>query len=393
MSIFKKKLEKFFGTAWDNEYEKTLTNYLMQHRAEIMKDEASGQGYIQTFAEANADLLEMCSPEFKEAIQALGLYMTESQEFSGYWENVSLKISDELGMKISPDDIKRIKAMAFNKFGIKVNEKDNKPVDEIIVMKLPIIQIGRFEREIKKINSDLTANAVDLNAVNYNIAPRMNRIEKEKGRDTVIENTTADIAAFDTPIALYRRRLSEYDPYGTAVNKKDKKDKSIIKTTFDKVNKAMEAFDLQEAEVVATDINEDVVFAKVIIKEGGKQRTLHLLKEMVIDYLVDFGNVNEYINWQGEFDLRKYLKSRPKFILNQVFMECIDRNLMVLKEAAIEDQCSDYNEWKAKVATATGNDYTMKRASKDSVTTIAVDSQGETVGSWDPDKLLGYIYK
>jgi hypothetical protein len=390
MSIFKNKLAKFFGTAWDNEYEITLANNLMQYREKILQSEADGQQFIQAFAEANADLLELCSPEFKEAIYKMGLYMTESDGYTGVWEDVSLKIVNKLGMKVMPDEIRKIKAIALNKFGFKINERDTKPVEEVVVFRIPIVQLVKFEKEIKRINPELMANIVDLNAVNLNIAPRVNRLNKEK---TMQEMDTSDIAVYDAPIALYRRRLAEYDPYGTATNKKNKDEKAIVKTAFERIREAIQVIDLDKMEVVASNINEDVEFAKVIIKEGGKERTVKLLKEMVIEYLVDHGHVSDYMDWNGNFDLRSYLKARPKFVVNQVFRECIERTLMVLTEAAIEDQSGDYNEWKAKVATKTGNAYHIQRADNDSLNTQALDGQDNVIGEWDPNKMIGYIYK
>jgi hypothetical protein len=38
------------------------------------------------------------------------------------------------------------------------------------------------------------------------------------------------------------------------------------------------------------------------------------------------------------------------------------------------------------------NNYDIRRA-KNSVETIAVDGKGNTIGKWDPNKAVGFVYK
>lgn len=106
---------------------------------------------------------------------------------------------------------------------------------------------------------------------------------------------------------------------------------------------------------------------------------------------VDFENPRGTYSFNFEnawetFDLRE------RYNLLKAFMNTQGNSITEKKELKESEQVQDYNQWKSLVATNSNNIYDIRRA-KNSVDTIAVDGKGRTIGSWSPNKSIGYVYK
>ncbi len=131
----------------------------------------------------------------------------------------------------------------------------------------------------------------------------------------------------------------------------------------------------------------------------------HKFEQYLEDYLGDeaqeFYTHNEgdvdFENPRGtySFDFEKAWDTfdiREKYNILKNFMNTQGNFMTEKKELKESEQVNDYNQWKSAIATNSNNLYDIRRA-KNSADTIAVDGKGKTIGTWSPNKSIGYIYK
>jgi hypothetical protein len=106
------------------------------------------------------------------------------------------------------------------------------------------------------------------------------------------------------------------------------------------------------------------------------------------DFPQGFGRVFDRDNYWSDISMHEQFNWAAKFITSK---QTAGKNN--LNEASIAKAVDDYNEWKSIIATRSNNNYEIKRANKDSLNSMALNAEGKSLGEWNPNKMLGYIYK
>lgn len=314
MSNFTDILNNFLGTYSNNEIEISILNELMKYGDEFNSNPQAANNFMNSFRENNKNLFALVSQDFLNDYDSVlaacneGDSLMETQ-YDGYWEDTSMIIKDKYERPIKPEIVVRIRNMAEEYYKIRIDVKEarrGKPMDELIVKKIPISKMVGFEKDVKEISPDLIMKNVSIDGRDFNIANKVNKMNKkitaedlnlnESEKKEIKENTTADINVPELSVSAIRKRVQNYNPWKGANN--------IMEGSKPVIQQEAEVI-MREGKVKKVNLDEGYF----IIDFEGQLFKESIDKEDFASYLTANSNVSKYIT-ESQFSVKSYLNNK-----------------------------------------------------------------------------------
>ena len=395
MSIFQQKLNKFLNNNWESDIDRGLCSEISKEKNNLFNNQVDGQNYIKQIISTNKQLLMQATPEFQEEINKLTTYITEN--FDGYWTDVSLEICMKDHSIIPPEVMERIKKQCSASFGFKIKNDIEYPKNILVAPKVPLKKKRDLLLLLRKINKNLDVD-IRPSTGNYNIANKINKSNQSKVMENKIsdldkicnkverifekadiayesnslkkfisknmdkvqnicenisskmdvhrlcalmesndlkENTTADMNVPEMAVSssLVRNRLKNFDPFGKNVANTSNNTKTVIKMDADVLKESIKKINLDLTTIIGTDIETSNKFSRVIIEHKNRKSELVIDKKDFLKFVTKKANVNGYII-ENKFDYKKYFAARTSAFVGVLLKEYFKT---ILKEGSEND--------------------------------------------------------